>query len=126
MDLSKQIVVFSGFRSDELKKLIEERGGAVRTALSGTTTLLVFDPSGKKSSKPDEARQRGIMVMTIDEFQARLVQKSSPKKPDLKAMSYRELVALHKELVEKGTITKRKGMRMTHDAVLKRLEKKMS
>lgn len=125
--MQNQVVVFSGFRNEELKKQIEKEGGRVTGAISGATTMLVVDPNGKKSNKPEEARKRGIAVLTLEELHARLAPKRegpSPSKHTLAALEglpYPELRAIHKQMVEQGQIQMRKNTSMKADAIIKRI-----
>lgn len=64
------IVVFTGFRDKTLQTAIEGLGGKVGSSVSGKTTHLLA--SGKSisegSSKMDKAREKGVKVMTPDQF----------------------------------------------------------
>jgi NAD-dependent DNA ligase len=65
--LEGQNVTWTGYRDKEQEAIVQENGGQVVSFGSKTTVLLV-SPSGKSSSKGDKARERGIPVMTWDEF----------------------------------------------------------
>lgn len=62
-----QIIVFTGFRDDELEKYIAGQGGKVSSSVSGKTTMLVY-AGDTTSSKYEEAVKKGITIMTKDEF----------------------------------------------------------
>lgn len=63
-----QIIVMSGFRDSNLQKLIEENGGKVTTSVSSKTTLLIVKNKNEQSEKIQKAKQLGIPIVTIDEF----------------------------------------------------------
>ncbi len=60
-------VTFTGFRSELLERFILQQSGAV-ISFGAKTTLLVY--GGKSSTKVQKARDRGIRVMSVDEFWA--------------------------------------------------------
>ena len=61
--------VFTGFRNEELKKLITESGGKVSESVSKKTyAVIVKDDEGKSSSKAQKALELGINLYTIEEF----------------------------------------------------------
>lgn len=61
-------VVMTGFRDADLQKKIEAMGGKVSSGVSGKTThLLAVDTSGG-STKLQKAREKGVAVMTPDQF----------------------------------------------------------
>ena len=61
--------VFTGFRSKELEKDIENRGGKISTTISKKTTgLIVLDKDNNTSSKYDKAKLLNIPIYTRDEF----------------------------------------------------------
>lgn len=67
--MSSQIVaVFSGFRNEHLKKMIEEIYGRVSSSISKYTTHLIVKDMLKAGKKIEEAKDNGIIVMTLDEF----------------------------------------------------------
>src|SRR3989344_4312143 len=61
-----QIIVMTGFRNAEWKKLIENNDGKVTNSVSKNTTLVVYTDTG--SSKYEKAKQLGIKTMTLDDF----------------------------------------------------------
>lgn len=68
LSLSEQVIVFSGFRNEALKEAIAYQGGRVVSALSSKTTILLCQPDGKASSKPDKARALGMEILDLDAF----------------------------------------------------------
>jgi BRCT domain type II-containing protein len=126
--MHNEVVVFSGFRSDDLKKQVEEKGGKVAASLVKATTILVVGgPKGKAGAKVDEATKRGITVMTMEAFTAKLNKPVKPKSVNaelrerMENMEYKELVEMEKKAQEKGFMQKRKGLKMTKEAVINRL-----
>ncbi len=68
VDMSKEIVVMTGFRDDDIKNFIESNGGKVTEGVSKKTTLLLHVPTDKVSSKYQKADDLGIKILTKDEF----------------------------------------------------------
>jgi NAD-dependent DNA ligase len=66
--LAGQIVVFTGPRDKSLEQQIKELGGTVGTVITGKTTILVARQRGNLSTKELAAEERGIKIMTHDEF----------------------------------------------------------
>jgi len=69
VDMSKEIVVMTGFRSDVISDFIESNGGKVTGSVSGKTTMVIYEPNDKTSSKLEKARQLEIPMITRDEFE---------------------------------------------------------
>ena len=64
-----QKYVFSGFRSKELEKSIEDRGGKTVTSVSKKTSgIIVANKDVKSTVKVDKAINLGVPVYTKDEF----------------------------------------------------------
>jgi hypothetical protein len=94
---------------------------------------VVGGPKGKAGAKVDEATKRGITVMTMEAFTAKLIKPVKPvksvksksakaeRREMLEMLEYRTLVEMEKDAQEKGTMIKRKGLKMTKDAVIDRL-----
>ena len=69
--LKDQIIVFTGFRDKELKEMVIEMGGQVKTGVSGNTTMVVCKDNETKngdSSKIKDARKKKIKIVTKDEL----------------------------------------------------------
>ena len=66
--LTGMIAVMTGFRDDNIKQFIINNGGDVKDNVSGNTTLVVVKDSSSTSSKVETARQKGIKILTKDEF----------------------------------------------------------
>ncbi len=69
--LAGQTIVVTGtlqqFKRDEIKRLIEDRGGRASSSISKNTDFLV---AGEKAgSKLRKARELGVKVLSEDEFQ---------------------------------------------------------
>lgn len=69
-ELSKLVVVMTGFRDKDLEAKIEKLGGKIGSSVSGKTTHLLA--AGKSiaegSGKLDKAKSLGIAVMTPEQF----------------------------------------------------------
>ena len=68
MSCSDMIIAFSGFRDEGLKSQIEEAGGKVTASLTKTSTHLLVKKDGKSSKKIDEAKEKDIVIIDLDEF----------------------------------------------------------
>lgn len=69
VDMSKEKVVMTGFRSDPITEFVENNGGKISSSVSKNTTLVIYVPSDKGSSKITKAKDLGINVMTREEFE---------------------------------------------------------
>ena len=67
-DMSNEVVVMTGFRSNEITEFIETHGGRISSGISGTTTLVLYQ-GDKPSSKIQKAKDKGIRLMGRDEFE---------------------------------------------------------
>jgi DNA ligase (NAD+) len=65
--LAGQAITFTGFRDKEAESLIVSNGGQV-VSFGGRTTILLVSPTGKASTKADKAREKGIDVLTLEQF----------------------------------------------------------
>lgn len=66
--LSGQTFVFTGFRSKELEKAVEEKGGKMGSAVSNKTTYLVAEDKDSTSGKATKARELGVKVIGVEEL----------------------------------------------------------
>ncbi|TFG95321.1 hypothetical protein E4H12_13470, partial [Candidatus Thorarchaeota archaeon] len=66
--LSGQTFVFTGFRSKELEKTVEEKGGKMGSAVSNKTTYLVAEDKDSTSGKATKARGLGVKVIGVEEL----------------------------------------------------------
>jgi DNA ligase (NAD+) len=71
LSFAGQTIVFSGFRDAVLQKNIQELGGAVTSAVSGKTTMLIIKNRDAIKGKALEAQARGVEIITLDEFCAK-------------------------------------------------------
>lgn len=69
IDMSEQKIVLTGFRSKEVEEFIEKNGGKVSSGVSKNTTLVVYVPTCKISSKLQKAQDLNIPIMTKEEFE---------------------------------------------------------
>ncbi|TFG95156.1 hypothetical protein E4H12_13845 [Candidatus Thorarchaeota archaeon] len=58
-----QTFVFTGFRSKELERTIEDKGGKMGSAVSSKTTYLVAEDKNSTSGKAVKARSLGVKVI---------------------------------------------------------------
>lgn len=61
-------VCVSGFRDNELERIIEKEGGTMVSGVSKKTTHLVVKDKNATSSKISKAHSLGITIMSFDEF----------------------------------------------------------
>ena len=66
-------VVMTGFRSDQIKEMIEEEGGKVSTSVSGNTTLVIAADANEKSEKLKKARDLGIKIISKKDFEEKYI-----------------------------------------------------
>lgn len=81
MSCADMVIVFSGFRDDGLKAQIEEAGGKVATSLVKAATHLLVKKDGKASKKVDEAKEKGMEIVFLDDFIEEHEFELSEKKP---------------------------------------------
>lgn len=68
-----ETIVFTGFRNKEWESLIKNNGGHTTTTISSKTTMLVVASLDKGSSKLEAAKQKGIKILTREEFESKYV-----------------------------------------------------
>ena len=64
----KKNIVFTGFRNNELEKVLEKNGIAVNSNINSDTVLVITKDTSSQSSKIKEAEKKKIKVMTLDTF----------------------------------------------------------
>jgi DNA ligase (NAD+) len=64
-----EIVVFTGFRNDEMEQLIISNGGKVSGSVSSKTTLVVYSADNASGSKIVKAKELGIKTLSNTEFE---------------------------------------------------------
>lgn len=62
-------VCFTGIRSEELEAVILSRGGKIASGVSKNTTHLLCKDISSTTGKTQKARELGIKIMTLEEFQ---------------------------------------------------------
>ena len=65
-------VVFTGFRSKDLEKQVENAGGKMSTSVSSKTGLVVTDDVDGSSGKLTTAREKGIKIISMAELKEML------------------------------------------------------
>jgi DNA ligase (NAD+) len=66
---SGMVAVFTGIRNPELEKKIINGGGNISSSLSGKTTIVIAKDINENSSKLNKAREMGIEIINIIEFE---------------------------------------------------------
>lgn len=70
-DWAGQIIVFTGFRNDDWKQIIENAGGKVSGSVSSKTTLVVYKDGETGNAKYRSAVEKGIKTVTQSAFARR-------------------------------------------------------
>lgn len=60
--------VFTGFRSDELKKFIKDNGGDVESTITSKTNYLIMKDRSKITNKISKAMEKGVKIISKDDF----------------------------------------------------------
>lgn len=71
-ELAGEKIVFTGFRNAEWQELVENKGGKMQSGISGQTTILVAKNPTSTSGKMKKARDLGIKIVGIEEFEGML------------------------------------------------------
>ena len=71
--LDGMTIVMTGFRDQELEKLIVKEGGSNIGSVSSKTSLLLAKDINESGSKLEKARSLKIPIMTIDEFKTKFL-----------------------------------------------------
>lgn len=66
--LEGSFIVFSGFRDDSLKTLIQDKGGKVQDNVTKTTTLLIVKSLEENSKKIKDAQKLNIKIVTKENY----------------------------------------------------------
>ena len=62
------VVVFTGVRNADMEKMITDGGGVIGSGITGKTTMVVAKDITENSGKIKTAREKGIQLMSIDDF----------------------------------------------------------
>lgn len=82
MACNGMVIVFSGFRSEELENQIKEAGGKIAANFSKATTHLVVDPKGKSSKKLEDVKAwEQVETVELQDFLEERGFELAPKKP---------------------------------------------
>ena len=68
LNLENYKVVFTGFRDNSLKEFIENNGGKVLSSISSNCTHLIQKNKDSNTSKTQEAKKLGIIILGLEEF----------------------------------------------------------
>ena len=68
LDFSEYKVVFTGFRDNSLKEFIENNGGKVLSSISSNCKYLIQKNKDSNTSKTQEAKKLGIVILGLEEF----------------------------------------------------------
>lgn len=63
-----KIIVFTGFRDKALEEKIQRLGAKVVDNITSTTDIIIAKDPTSSSSKLQKARERGISILSVDEF----------------------------------------------------------
>ena len=70
-DLKGKNVVLSGFRDAKISDLLSASGGKLQSGVNGKTDILVIKDASSESAKSKAAREKGVEIMTREEFSER-------------------------------------------------------
>lgn len=70
--LTDKIVVFSGFRDNELELKVKEMGGNVSSSVSKKTFMVIAKDIGKISGKLEDAKKLGVTIEQLDNFKRKI------------------------------------------------------
>jgi hypothetical protein len=126
-------IVISGTRAtDELKKQVEEKGGHVCSGFTKKTTHLVVKETTRGSQKIEEAREKGIAVISLEDFLAehginfevpKRVHKAEPIEHEAKPKSPKKV---SKKAAEKAAEVEALQKAIAdHDAMVQRLTEEL-
>jgi hypothetical protein len=73
-----QVVLFTGFRDANMEKAIKAAGGAVASSFTKAVTLVVSKDPSEETGKVKQAREKGISVLGMEEFQNLLSGSGAP------------------------------------------------
>lgn len=71
-NLKDKIFIFSGFRNKEYEKIIADNGGKVATSISKNVNYLIVKDKNENSAKIIKARELGISILNIEDFETLL------------------------------------------------------
>ena len=63
------VVVFTGIRNTNMEEMITNGGGVIGSGVTGKTTLVVAKDISENTGKIKTAREKGIQVMNIIDFE---------------------------------------------------------
>ena len=61
-------IYLTGVRSQEIERLIVSEGGTIQSTFNGSTHMLIRKNADYTNKKTEEAEQRGIPILTVEEF----------------------------------------------------------
>lgn len=67
------VAVFTGVRNADMEKQIIDGGGAIGSGITGKTTIVIAKDPNEGSSKLNKAREMGIEIVSITEFEKKYV-----------------------------------------------------
>ena len=67
-DLEGEIIVFSGMRDEDFKRILEQRGAKVKSSFVNGTTILIVKDLNENSSKITKAKGLGIRIIERKNF----------------------------------------------------------
>lgn len=69
------IAVFTGVRNADMEKRIVDGGGSIGSSVSGKTTVVIAKDPSENSSKLNKAREMGIEVISVADFEKKYLSK---------------------------------------------------
>ena len=71
-NLKDKTFIFSGFRNKEYEKKITDNGGKITTSISKNTSYLIVKDKSENTAKIIKAREFGIIILNLEEFEKML------------------------------------------------------
>jgi DNA ligase (NAD+) len=74
-EFAGMIAVFTGVRNADMEKRIVDGGGNIGSSVSGKTTVVIAKDPSENSSKLNKAREMGIEVIGVADFEKKYLSK---------------------------------------------------
>jgi NAD-dependent DNA ligase len=71
-NLKDKTFIFSGFRNKDYEKKITDNGGKITTSISKNTSYLIVKDKNENTAKIIKARELGIIILNLEEFEKML------------------------------------------------------
>lgn len=72
ISFAKEVILFTGFRSEHLASLLKKKGASIATSVSKDVTLIVAKNKFTKTSSVQYAKDNGLKLLTWEELEREL------------------------------------------------------